>query len=301
MPAVNIVAPFPFTVPQRGPDLRVFYASGILLSDLPGTSSGGPPWQGRDPAGPLYGLLRGGHPLGDLAAVPYLAPATLAAGVGVGVVFGLVMYSVAPLGLSQQATNPWLRGSQIDPACGARVDPAFRPAVAAGVLAGWRYCRRPGRSIKLAQARITQGIVAGVLANLVGALFVTVLGTGTIALTIKVARLRPWVYHAQHLSAAAAYRHELTACANAGIYGLMCVVFPVIGLIMGALGLSCFMPVPRQSGPQPGNGGWVRARPGADAGSSRWRPGGPMPMRTGCWPPSDPGAPSDPGLPRQPV
>ena len=105
----------------------------------------------------------------------------------------------------------------------------FGGPVAAGVLAGWRYCRRPGRSIKLAQARITQGIVAGVLANLVGALFVTVLGTGTIALTIKVARLRPWVYHAQHLSAAAAYRHELTACANAGIYGLMCVVFPVIG------------------------------------------------------------------------
>ena len=49
MPAVNIVAPFPFTVPQRGPDLRVFYASGNPSSDLPGTSSGGPPWQGEIP------------------------------------------------------------------------------------------------------------------------------------------------------------------------------------------------------------------------------------------------------------
>ena len=47
MPAVNIVAPFPFTVPQRGPDLRVFYASGNPSSDLPGTSSGGPPGRAR--------------------------------------------------------------------------------------------------------------------------------------------------------------------------------------------------------------------------------------------------------------
>ena len=90
---------------------------------------------------------------------------------------------------------------------------------------------------------------------MVGALFVTVLGTGTIALTIKVARLRPWVFHAQHLSAAAAYRHELTASQSTGMYAVMCVVFPFIGLIMGALGVGCFMPVPRQSGPQPGNGG----------------------------------------------
>jgi hypothetical protein len=35
----------------------------------------------------------------------------------------------------------------------------------------------------------------------------------------------------------------------------MCVTFPVIGLIMVALGVCCFMPVPRQSGPQSGNGG----------------------------------------------
>jgi hypothetical protein len=33
------------------------------------------------------------------------------------------------------------------------------------------------------------------------------------------------------------------------------VIFPVIGLVMGALGLACFMPVPRQSGQQPGDGG----------------------------------------------
>jgi hypothetical protein len=44
---------------------------------------------------------------------------------------------------------------------------------------------------------------------MVGALFVTVLGTGIIALTIKAAWLRPLVYHYPHPSAAAAYGHVL--------------------------------------------------------------------------------------------
>jgi hypothetical protein len=89
---------------------------------------------------------------------------------------------------------------------------------------------------------------------MVGALFVTVLGTGLIALLIKVEWLRPLVYHAPHMSAAAAYGHVLHASQHAMSYITMCVVFPVIGLIMSALGVACLMPVPSQSGPQPGNG-----------------------------------------------
>jgi hypothetical protein len=127
----------------------------------------------------------------------------------------------------------------------------FGGPVAAGVLAARRYCRRPGGSVKLAQARAGQGIVAGVLANLVGALFVTVLGTGTAALTIEVARLRPLVFHAPHASEAAAYGHVLHASQHVQTYVVMCVIFPVIGLMMSCMGMACFMPVPRQSGPQP--------------------------------------------------
>ena len=33
------------------------------------------------------------------------------------------------------------------------------------------------------------------------------------------------------------------------------VAFPLIGLIVSALAVACFMPVPRQSDPQPGDGG----------------------------------------------
>jgi len=86
-------------------------------------------------------------------------------------------------------------------------------------------------------------------------LFVTVLGTGLIALMIKVARLRPLVYHAPHLSEAASYGHVFHASQHVDMYIVMCVTFPVIGLVMSAVGLACFMPVPRPSGPQPGDGG----------------------------------------------
>jgi hypothetical protein len=57
------------------------------------------------------------------------------------------------------------------------------------------------------------------------------------------------------MSAAAAYGHVLHASQHVRSYITMCVVFPVVGLIMSALGVACLMPVPSQSGPQPGDGG----------------------------------------------
>ena len=46
---------------------------------------------------------------------PRVAPATLAIGTSAGIVLGLVMFAVAPLGLAKDATEPWLAGSAIDP------------------------------------------------------------------------------------------------------------------------------------------------------------------------------------------
>ena len=63
-----------------------------------------------------------------------------------------------------------------------------------------------------------------------------------------------WIFHSQHLSAAAAYGHELTA-SQSPTYAFMCVTFPVIGLVMSTLGggmvwgLPWSMPVAGQSGP----------------------------------------------------
>jgi hypothetical protein len=253
IPARAVVGPYPLTVPQRGLDLRVFVASGNSTHGMPGTSAGGAPWPGE-----IFFLVLTACYVVVLLWVSSrrssVTAATLTIGTGVGLLFGLVMFSVAPLGLGSYASNPWLPGSRVDPLVVLAWILLFGGPVAAALLAARSHCRRPGRSIKLAQARIGQGFAAGVLANMVGALFVTVLGTALIALLIKVEWLRPLVYHAPHMSAAAAYGHVLHASQNAMSYIIMCVVFPVIGLIMSALGAACLMPVPSQSGQQPGNG-----------------------------------------------
>jgi hypothetical protein len=249
MPAVALVAPYPLTVPRRGPDLRVFIAGGNTTHGMPGTSAGGPPWFGE-----IFFLLLTACYVVILLWLTSrrssVTGTTLAVGTGTGIVFGLIMFCVAPLGLTQYATNPWLPGSRVDPVVVLAWILLFGgPAAAGGLAARW-HCREPGRSVSLARARIEQGIVAGLLANLVGALFVTVLGTGLVALTIKAAWLRPLVFHAPHLSQAAAYGHVFHASQHVGMYIVMCVTFPLIGLVMTPLGVACLMPVPRQSGPQ---------------------------------------------------
>lgn len=114
MPARAVVGPYPLTVPQRGPDLRVFIAAGNSTHGMPGTSAGGPPWPGE-----IFFLVLTACYVVTLLWVTSrrssVAPATLAVGTSVGLLFGLVMYSVAPLGLGSYASNPWLRGSQVDP------------------------------------------------------------------------------------------------------------------------------------------------------------------------------------------
>jgi hypothetical protein len=62
----------------------------------------------------------------------------------------------------------------------------------------------PGRSSGF---RIDQGIAAGVLATMTGALFVTALGTSTVALLLESAGLRHWLSHGQ-VTAIASYRAD---------------------------------------------------------------------------------------------
>jgi hypothetical protein len=52
--------------------------------------------------------------LAATARRPRVAPATLAAGTGAGIVLGAVMYAMFPLGFTDHATTPWLHGIPID-------------------------------------------------------------------------------------------------------------------------------------------------------------------------------------------
>jgi hypothetical protein len=185
---------------------------------------------------------------------PRVAPATLAIGTSAGIVLGVVMFAVAPLGLAKDATEPWLAGSAIDPVVALAWILLLGGPVAAGVVAGRRY-RGPGSSPgQLANAKIRQGAVAGFLATGVGALIVTVLGAGTVALMPRAAWLRHWLYPGQHLLAAAARSHELAAGKSVGGYGLILLIFPVIGLL---LGMASAVPADSATspGPSPGGGG----------------------------------------------
>ena len=103
-------------------------------------------------------------------------------------------------------------------AAGTDVDPLvvlawvllFGVPVAAAALAARRY-QGPADSAAPTKTKIAQGVVAGVLANLSGALVVTELGTGTIALMLHATWLRTLFDHGHHLNAVVVYSHELDA------------------------------------------------------------------------------------------
>ena len=154
------------------------------------------------------------------------------------------MYVVAPLGLSKEATNPWLPGSDIDPLVMlAWILVLFGPFTA-GALAFRRFKASNGPPPSTGD-QTRQVVAAGLLANLVGALFVTVLGTGTIALMINASWLRNWLYHGRHLlfgvaglqpvlrgdPGAIAYSHEITAVSDAGGLTALCIGFLVIAVM----------------------------------------------------------------------
>ena len=188
-----------------------------------------------------------------------MAPATLAIGTGAGVALGVVMYAVAPLGLSKDATEPWLPGSDIDPVVALAWILLFGAPIVAGILAGRRYRRPAVPPGEIDKARIWQCGMAGILATGIGVLIVTVLGTGTVALMPREGWLRQLLYPGQHLMAAAVHSRELAASNHAdGAYGLILIAFPVIGLFLGVFGSAAAI---ESSGPRPGGGGG--GRPGA--------------------------------------
>ena len=192
---------------------------------------------------------------------PGVAPATLAIGSGAGIVLGVVMCAVVPLGLAKDATEPWLAGAAIDPVVALAWILLLGGPLAAGSMAGRLY-RRSGRPEQTANARAWQGVAAGFLATGVGALIVTAVGTGMVALMPRSGGLLRWLYPGQHLSAAVAYNRELWASMNAQGYFLILLFFPIIGLSLGAAGSS--WAVVGDPGSPPGGGGPPGLEPAPD-------------------------------------
>ena len=79
-------------------------------------------------------------------------------------------------------------------------------------------------------------LAAGVVSSGVGAVFVTVFGTGTTALLVNSAWVRGLLYHGQHLTASAVYGRELFASQDVAGYAFLCAALPIIGLLMGVAG-----------------------------------------------------------------
>ena len=176
-----------------------------------------------------------------------VAPATLAIGTTAGVALAAAWYAVTPLGGGSLATNPWLPGSDVAPFMVLAVILLVGAPVVAGVVAGRRYTASGGPS-RLMGTRAGQVLAASLLTNLVGALFVTVSGTGTIAAMLTAPWLRDWLYGAHPLSgvaglralfqgnqAALAYSHQITAAVDAPTYLIISMAFPLIALVMGVL------------------------------------------------------------------
>ena len=255
LPAFAFLVVFRDLMPAQPAYRRIFciaqgWSSIQGCGGVPGRSTGGPTWEGEI----LVMLLTIGYVGVGLFLTSRrskVTRSTLAIGTGTGLLFGVVMFAVDPLGLQKWATDPWLPGSTADPLVALAWILLIGGPATAAVLAA-RRCRGPDGARPPHNVRIGQGIAAGVLANGTAALFTTVLGTGTTMLMLKSPWLLHWLNHGQHLTAVATYRYELYAGLGALSYGLMLISFPVIGLIMSSLAAAIANPAPRQSGPRLG-------------------------------------------------
>jgi hypothetical protein len=248
MPGLAIVEAFANLTPAQ-PAYKYTYCVAQGWSDtqgcnwVPGRSTGGPPWQGEI-ALLLMTIAYAGVIMFLTSRRSRVTRSTLAIATTTGLLFGVVMYAVAPLGLSRGASNPWLPGSTADPVVALAWILLVGGPAAAAVLAG-RRCRGPDGARLPHKDRIGQGIAAGVLANGTAAMFTITLGTFMTFLTVRSPWLLRQVTHGRHMSALATYRYELNTSNHAGGYVLMLMFFPVIGLIMSSVAAAATSAVPR--------------------------------------------------------
>ncbi len=246
LPAQAAIGLFVGRVPRSGINRHTFDVT--MGSGIPGSSSGGPDWGGE-----MGILIFTACYVAVIVALTArrtpVAPATLTTGLGAGVMLGLVMYVLAPLGLNfRYPSRPWLNGSAAEAVVTLAWVLVFGAPLVAGAIAGRRrhVWDDPGHGTA---TLAYQGFAAGLVSSGVGALFVTVFGAGTTALMVRSASVRDFLDHGQHLTASAVYGRELYASQDVQGYFFLLVTFPIVGLIMGLLGAALANPVPRRPAP----------------------------------------------------
>jgi hypothetical protein len=233
MPAQAAIGLFNGAVPRAGIDRHTWDV--VQGYGVPGSSSGGPNWAGEI-AILIFTACYVAVILALTARRALVVPSTLAAGASTGLALGVVMYALAPLGLNfKYPDRPWLPGAADDTVVALAWILVFGAPLIAGAIAG-RRCHVPDDPGQASVARAWQGFAAGLVSGGVGALFVTVFGTGTVSLLVKSAWVRDWLYHGQHLTASAVYGRELYASQDAAGYFLLLFGFPFVGLLMGLVG-----------------------------------------------------------------
>ena len=158
MSAKAVAELFIGAVPRGGIDLRGF----DFITEghpAPGSVSGGPDWGGEI----IILVITACYVAVILALTARragVAPATLAISARAGLVLGLVMYAVDPLGGGKTATSPWLRGSATGTLEALAWVLLFGAPAAAGALTG-RRCYVPEDPGKTSAARAWQSFTAG--------------------------------------------------------------------------------------------------------------------------------------------
>jgi hypothetical protein len=221
------VAWFMYAVPPGGERLRLYHFQRISP----------PTWPSFDS---VFLILLAGYWIAVLwmtSSRAQVGKASLAIGAGTGIATGVVLYLAMPLGVSFSsggilALDPLLPGPAVLPIGILSLILMLGVPIAAGFVAGrpFRASRRPGLD-----PRFRQGIAIGLLANLVTAMFVTCLGTATIALSFHSAALSDWLYRGQQLPANAAYVRDLRAGIGAGAYLVISIAAPLFGLVASGI------------------------------------------------------------------
>jgi hypothetical protein len=240
-----------------------------------GPGAGGLLWTGEA----LFLLMMGIFTIVVIMATAHRSPVTtgtLLRGIAAGLPIGIAVFLFLPLGVTRY------QASRVLPAVPQGVLGAFAWAAvliaptAAGVLAARRFTSGQalphaagpasgfsawlGKAFALygastdgaaeSEARMRQGVAAGLVAGLTGAMLAVLLGTATVALLPHDSQLLGWLY--PHLSRAATLPAEQGAGGNAASYLLLLLAVPFAGLGAGSIG--ALIATPDRAQP-PGGGG----------------------------------------------